>query len=61
VAQVHLEVAHSRCDQERQSKSNDLDVCIEVTLADQLGADLEGLARPAAALRFLTVNPARVA
>ena len=61
VAQIDLKVLEPGGGQERQGQPYDLDVGGEVALAQQLGPDLEHLARPAPALRILAEHLARIA
>ena len=61
VAQVDLEVLQAGGADQRDREPDDLDVGREVALAEQLGADLQHLARPAAALGLLAVHRAGVA
>ena len=61
MAQVDLEVLQAGGPDQRDREAHDLDVGGKVALAQQLGADLQHLARAAAALRLLAVDRARVA
>jgi len=56
VTQVDLEVLQAGGADEREREPHDLHVRLERSIAQQLGADLERLARPPAALGLLAVD-----